>query len=334
MSFDETSRRSVDEAQGTFGELLRRAREARGLALDAVAGATRIARRYLEALERGDLDSLPAGPFGKGYIRSYAKVLGIDPEPILRDYRDRERERGVGTADEERRTLEQLSRLIRSGESRKRPLRVPTRSVSLALALALVLALTLSLGILGMRGWILARSRVPEGPDPPISRDVGRGRRGGPAVTATLVPAPHPSRRGSRSTDRCAPGLRSRRGNRARGSPARRTGRSIPARNGGLVLDPRRRGTGRPRDPARLVPRGACRHEDRSPDRRPSLAHAFPSPASHELGRTLDGRGPDVGRTSARSGHLPLRSHDRACPVSPPGTPGTRIRHGGADGGT
>lgn len=164
MIFDETSRQSGDEARGTFGELLRRAREARGFALDGVAAATRIARRYLEALERSDLDSLPAGPFGKGYIRSYAKLLGIDPEPILRDYRARERERGVGTADEERRTLEQLSRLVRSGDARRRPLRVPTRSVSLVFALALVLALTLSLGILGMRGWILARSRVPERP--------------------------------------------------------------------------------------------------------------------------------------------------------------------------
>ena len=190
MSFDETSRRSVDEAQGTFGELLRRAREARGLALDAVAGATRIARRYLEALERGDLDSLPAGPFGKGYIRSYAKVLGIDPEPILRDYRDRERERGVGTADEERRTLEQLSRLIRSGESRKRPLRVPTRSVSLALALALVLALTLSLGILGMRGWILARSRVPEGPTPPSPATSVAGAEAAPPSRPPSSPPP------------------------------------------------------------------------------------------------------------------------------------------------
>ncbi|MGH9319428.1 MAG: helix-turn-helix domain-containing protein, partial [Vicinamibacteria bacterium] len=39
---------------------MKRAREARGVALDAVASATRIARRYLDALERSDLQALPA----------------------------------------------------------------------------------------------------------------------------------------------------------------------------------------------------------------------------------------------------------------------------------
>ena len=101
--------------------MLRRAREARGLALDAVADATRIARHHLEALERSDLDALPAGPFGKGYVRSYAKLLGIDPEPILEDYRVRERQRGLGTAEDERRTLEQLSRLLHEGGDEEAP---------------------------------------------------------------------------------------------------------------------------------------------------------------------------------------------------------------------
>jgi transcriptional regulator with XRE-family HTH domain len=143
--------------ESAFGELLRRAREARGLALDAVADATRIARHHLEALERSDLDALPAGPFGKGYVRSYAKLLGIDPEPILQGYRVRETERGLGTAEDERRMLERLSQLVRKAEPVRKaagtrgPSPVPARPLGLALALA----------ILGALGWFLARGRAP-----------------------------------------------------------------------------------------------------------------------------------------------------------------------------
>jgi transcriptional regulator with XRE-family HTH domain len=155
---------ATEDTEDAFGELLKRAREARGLALEAVADATRIARHHLEALERSDLDALPAGPFGKGYVRSYAKVLGIDPEPILQDYRVRERERGRGTAEDERRVLEELSRLVRRDEP-KRLLPTPLRSAGFVLAATLVLAvaLTLSLafGVLTMRRSTVARARAP-----------------------------------------------------------------------------------------------------------------------------------------------------------------------------
>ena len=69
-----------------FGDRLRQAREARGITLDAIFQETHIAKRYLEALERSDVGALPGGIFDKGYIRSYAKYVGIDPEPILNAY--------------------------------------------------------------------------------------------------------------------------------------------------------------------------------------------------------------------------------------------------------
>ncbi len=168
---------------GAFGELLRRAREARGLALDAVADATRIARHHLEALERSDLDALPAGPFGKGYVRSYAKLLGLDPEPILEDYRARERQRGLGTAEDERRTLEQLSHLLQKAETRKRPPLLTARAASVAAVVAIA--------ILGTLGWFLTRARAPEASvtSPPVSApaspEVEASRDGKPAESRT-----------------------------------------------------------------------------------------------------------------------------------------------------
>ena len=70
----------------SFGTTLRRAREARGLTMDDVAKETRVARRYLAALEDETLATLPGGPYSRAYLRTYAKVLGLDAKQLLSDY--------------------------------------------------------------------------------------------------------------------------------------------------------------------------------------------------------------------------------------------------------
>ena len=60
---------------------LRHERERRGWSLDDVASRTRIPRQYIEALEDGNHDVLPPGPFFRGYLRQYLEFLGeADPE--------------------------------------------------------------------------------------------------------------------------------------------------------------------------------------------------------------------------------------------------------------
>jgi cytoskeletal protein RodZ len=67
----------------SFGSCLRRAREKRQLTLKQVAGATKIPRATLELLEAGNLDELPADVFVRGFIRSYASLVGADEaEPL------------------------------------------------------------------------------------------------------------------------------------------------------------------------------------------------------------------------------------------------------------
>jgi cytoskeletal protein RodZ len=95
-----------------FGDRLRRTRETRGLPLEKVADATRIARHHLAALERSDVGALPAGPFAKGYIRAYAEYLGVDPQPILEAYRSEEKRRGLDAAHARDRTIEELSHIV------------------------------------------------------------------------------------------------------------------------------------------------------------------------------------------------------------------------------
>ncbi len=66
------------------GQILRAARQERGLSLDDAERGTRIRREFLEALEADDYDRLPAPVYTRGFIRSYARWLGLDPEAILR----------------------------------------------------------------------------------------------------------------------------------------------------------------------------------------------------------------------------------------------------------
>jgi len=80
----------------TAGSLLKEAREARGLSLEEVAAATRVRVPYLEALEADALNQLPAPVYARGYLRSYANLLELEPEPLVASLRPaREAERVV-----------------------------------------------------------------------------------------------------------------------------------------------------------------------------------------------------------------------------------------------
>ena len=70
----------------TLGEKLRQAREARGVSISEVAEQTRISALYLKSIENDDYKPLPGGIFNKGFIKSYAKFVGIDENEALADY--------------------------------------------------------------------------------------------------------------------------------------------------------------------------------------------------------------------------------------------------------
>jgi cytoskeleton protein RodZ len=70
----------------TFGTRLRVEREQRGITLDQISRSTKIGTRFLQALEQDRFDQLPGGIFNKGFIRAYARFLGLDEEQTLSDY--------------------------------------------------------------------------------------------------------------------------------------------------------------------------------------------------------------------------------------------------------
>lgn len=70
-----------------LGEVLRAAREAKGVDLARVERETKIRERYLSALERGEYRELPGSVYTKGFLRNYGSYLGLDPEYLIDLYR-------------------------------------------------------------------------------------------------------------------------------------------------------------------------------------------------------------------------------------------------------
>lgn len=81
----------------SLGEKLRLAREAKGMELRDVADNTRIALEYLKSIEEDNYKSLPGGIFNKGFVRSFAKIVGVDEKEALADYNDLMAQQGTIT---------------------------------------------------------------------------------------------------------------------------------------------------------------------------------------------------------------------------------------------
>src|SRR5438105_5605095 len=70
----------------TVGERLKRERELRGIKLEEIAESTKVGKRNLVALEEEEFGQLPGGIFNKGFVRAYAKFLGLDEEQAVNDF--------------------------------------------------------------------------------------------------------------------------------------------------------------------------------------------------------------------------------------------------------
>lgn len=72
----------------TIGEKLRNAREENGITLTEVENETKIRRKYIVALENEDFDVLPGKVYVKGFLRNYARFLGVDGDALVEEYED------------------------------------------------------------------------------------------------------------------------------------------------------------------------------------------------------------------------------------------------------
>ncbi|TSC53904.1 MAG: cytoskeleton protein RodZ [Parcubacteria group bacterium LiPW_39] len=74
------------EALPSFGERIKKAREEADLTKEKVGQLLNIRVGYLEKLESGEFEKLPADVYTRGVLRKYAKILGTEPETLLAEY--------------------------------------------------------------------------------------------------------------------------------------------------------------------------------------------------------------------------------------------------------
>jgi cytoskeleton protein RodZ len=80
---NETVGQEARQPELKVGEILRAEREARGLSVEEIAERVKYSVRQVEALEHDDAEHLPQGTFLRGFVRSYARVLGMDESRLL-----------------------------------------------------------------------------------------------------------------------------------------------------------------------------------------------------------------------------------------------------------
>ncbi len=73
-----------------LGNTLSRARRARGITLEDAERDTHVSKRYLQALENEDFSSFPAPVYARGFLRTYSRYLGLNPEELIRVFPNQE----------------------------------------------------------------------------------------------------------------------------------------------------------------------------------------------------------------------------------------------------
>jgi cytoskeletal protein RodZ len=161
---------------GSFGSWLRQQREIRNITLREISDNTKIGLRYLEALEEDRFEVLPAPIFAKGFLREYAKYVGLDPDEVVNFYL----------------TAEQRYRAERGGEEVSGVIpRLPTastvspaRGLPIGWLLAAAAAIALILLVLAIL-WGVRHNRGGKESSPEAGAT--------PPTVAPLAPAPAPT---------------------------------------------------------------------------------------------------------------------------------------------
>ena len=122
-----------------IGAQLRTAREAKGLSIGTVSQRTRVPARALSAIERNDRTALPPPPFNRGFVRTYAKEVDLDPDSMVRDYFAQFPEPAVAAP------------AIAVRATRDASWQEPSRFVGMAAALAILVAVVVTAIVLGRR---------------------------------------------------------------------------------------------------------------------------------------------------------------------------------------
>jgi len=132
------------ESMAAFGDWLRRQREMREISLRDIADRTKISMRYLQAMEDDRFDLLPAPIFAKGFLREYARYVGLSPDEVVNHYLSVQQQ---GAPDEEgiRDGVKRDATLAGQRPARPKPVRNWTYGVFLVVAVLVLVGLVAAL---------------------------------------------------------------------------------------------------------------------------------------------------------------------------------------------
>lgn len=145
----------------SIGEFFRQVRETKGLTVDEVASKTRIRSDFVKALEEGNFAKLPDQVFARGFVRSYARSLGLDEEDAIHRFAQ-----SAGSFYDKHEERERLRQHQVKEERRKKQNR---RAVAVAIGVAI---LTLVWLLSREQPSTLVRRAVLEPPPVPVKRSL------------------------------------------------------------------------------------------------------------------------------------------------------------------
>jgi cytoskeletal protein RodZ len=162
----------------TFGEELRREREIRGISLKEIADATKISKRFLEAIERNDHKTLPAPVFTRGFVREYARYLGLSAEEIVNRYNY------AAAGDDRIEKSTHLERLVPERVAAEKDRKTgPPRGIPSPLARIdrnVYVSVVIAIVLVGVTYWAVRHRGGPDAVETPV-------------VTHSAAPAPAPA---------------------------------------------------------------------------------------------------------------------------------------------
>ncbi len=160
----------------TIGGRLRAAREAQGRSIAELTAVTKVPARTLEAIEAMDLTALPSGPYATGFVRTYARALGVDAEAAVAEMRSTLASRNIGHVS------------AATQYEPADPARVPPTRVVL-LSLGIVALLAAGYGV--WRSGILSPGpTVASSETAPATTPVADGGTAATAAAPAVLPAP------------------------------------------------------------------------------------------------------------------------------------------------
>src|SRR5262245_2437733 len=142
----------------SIGDFFKQVRETKGLTVDEVASKTRIRTDFVKALEEGNFAKLPDQVFARGFVRSYARSLGLDEDDAIHRFIQ-----SAGAFYEKQDERERL-KVRQAEEERKR--QANRKAVAIAIGIAI---LTLVILLSREQSSLLVR-RPPTEPPPPSAK--------------------------------------------------------------------------------------------------------------------------------------------------------------------